>query len=301
MSDIAPTPAAPAADPAAPAPAPAAPAPAPAPAEDAWATTDPADFGTWPEGAKDYVKRLRDESASKNEKIKALAPFQETFSTLHPQDADFFRSFVDALQTRDPAKIAPFAGPMRELLDGLSPAEAKAVVKAAEAAAGDPTFDPYDTDALDQRVDSKLEERFKAEETARQERDRLAQQERATQEWLVTMQGKAKELAETHKIPELGDPTSDLGRLLYVVAHNKFSTESDPMKRLELAAQSIEETLGTSAQALLKAKTADAAPSPAPADAAAPAAAKKPRDLSDARESAKARLDKILGTGGVGT
>lgn len=288
---------APAAAPAAP-PAPA-PAPAPAPGEDAWETTDPADFATWPDPAKDYVQRLRTEAKTRREQLTALKPYQDTFSTLHEQDAAFFRDFITALQTRDPAKIQPFAGPLRELLDTLTPAQQKAVAAAAEQAT-DPAFDPYDTDALDKRLEAKLEERLSAERTERAQADQQRDLERQTQEWLVKMGDKAKLLATSHGIEEFGDPTSDLGRLLYVVAHNKFSSESDPLKRLELAAQSIEETLGSSAQKLLKAKTADAAPSPAPADAGGPTAAKKPGDLTAASKSARERIDKIF-AGEVGT
>lgn len=301
MSDIAPdAPAAPAA-PAPAAPPPAAPPPAAPAAPDAgWETTDPADFASWPEPAKKYVQDLRNEAKTRREALESVKPIQDVFSSLHPQDAAYFQQFLAALQTRDPAKIGPLAGPMRELLDQLSPAEQKAVVKAAEAAAADAPFDPYDAAALDKRFETKLEERLAAERGERDKADAAREQERQTQEWLGKMQTKATELATSHGIEEFGDPTSDLGRLLYVVAHNKFSSESDPMKRLELAAQSIEETLGGTAQKLLKAKTADAAPSPAPADAGGPTAAKKPQDLTDASKAARSRLDKIL-AGEVGT
>lgn len=308
MSDIAPAapaaaaPAAPAAPPAAaaapPAPAPAAPAPE---ATDAWETTDPADFSTWPEPAKEYVKKLRGEAQTRREALDALKPVQDVFSTLHPQDRDWFAGFLGALQTRDQEQIAPYASGMRELLDQLTPAQAKAVASVAEQAAGDPTFDPYDADALDKRMDSRLEERLKAERDERDKADAARDLERQTNEWKDKLSTKARELAESSGIADFGDPTTTVGGLLYVTANNTFRSESDPMKRLELAAAKIEEDLRTQAQSLLKAKAADAAPSPAPADAAGPSGAKKPGDLKDARASASARLDKIFGGDGVGT
>jgi hypothetical protein len=202
--------------------------------------------------------------------------------------------FVDALYSNDGERTATAVNQMRAALDQLSPAEQQQVKQAiADATPDEPTFDPYDPKNIDERVRTQLE-------SALEERDKEAAYERAVDQAQARMADHAKELADQHGVADFGDARTKLGRLLYMTAHNDFPDERDPMVKLDLAAQAIEEDLRKQGQALLKAKTADAAPSPVPADAGEPSGTKKPRDLKEANKAAAERLDKIL-SGQVGT
>lgn len=251
-----------------------APAPAPAPEAAPWE-------GKTPEELWKASEKIREESISYKERFR---PWEQVVGDMHPTDQTTIREFLTALNSRDPQRIAQEAARMRASLDALSPAQQQAVVDAAgQAAAAAPEYDPYDATQVDQRVEKLLEQRLG-------ERDKAQAQERAIADAQVKMGERAKELADKHKIADLGDPQSAIGRLLYITANDQFQTEQDPMVRLDLAAQHIEEILGKRAQELLKAKGADAAPSPAPADAGQPTGAVKPRTMEDAKRAAEARI-----------
>lgn len=293
MSDIAPAAAPPAAEPAAPAvapPAPASDAPAPAPAAAPAAEALPTD----PAELQQLVGKLQKENVTYKDRFR---PWEQAVGNLHPQDQEFILGFVGDVFSGDPAKANGAAARMRAALDQMSPADAAkvkdAIGAATDAAAQGGEFDPFDQ----KNIEKIIEERLKS---TLDERDQAAQQERAVADASARMGERAKTLADKHGIADFGDARTKLGRLLYLTAHNDFATEPDPMVRLDLAAQAIEEDLRKQGQALLKAKSADAGPSPAPADAVEPSGVKKPRDLADASKSARQRVDKIL-AGEVGT
>lgn len=236
------------------------------------------------------VTKLRDENIRYKERFR---PWEQSVGNLHPADSAFILDFVGALYSGDEERAAAAVTNMRAALDQLSPAQQQQVKAAIAEASPEPEFDPYDPANIDERVKTQLE-------AALNERDEAAAYERAVDAAQARMADHAKELADQHGISDFGDARTKLGRLLYMTAHNDFPDERDPMVKLDLAAQAIEEDLRKQGQALLKAKTADAAPSPVPADAGEPSGTKKPRDLAEANKAAAERLDKIL-SGQVGT
>ena len=267
------------------APAPAAPSPgdAPSPSE-APVPTDPGELSA-------LVTKLHDENIRYKERFR---PWEQRVGSLHPQDSAFILDFIDAIYSPDQNRATGAVAQMRAALDQLSPAQQEQVKEAvADAAEHRDDFDPYDPTAIDDRVKQQLE-------SVLAERDEAAAYERAVEQAQRQMADHARDLADQHGIPDFADARTKWGRLLYMTAHNDFPSEQDPMVKLDLAAQAIEEDLRRSGQELLKAKTADASPSPVPADAAEPSGVKKPKDLTDARKAAAARIDKIM-AGEVGT
>lgn len=272
-------------------------APTPSPGGDSPAPPAPPPSGDAPESVPTdpgelsaLVTKLRDENIRYKERFR---PWEQSVGNLHPSDSAFILDFVDALYSGDSDRTATAVTNMRAALDQLSPAEQAQVKQAIAEASPEPEFDPYDPKNIDERVRTQLDQ-------ALEERDKAQAYERAVDQAQARMADRAKELATEHGIADFGDARTKLGRLLYMTAHNDFPDERDPMVKLDLAARAIEEDLRKQGQALLKAKTADAAPSPVPADAGEPSGTKKPRDLAEANKAAAERLDKIL-SGQVGT
>lgn len=281
MADIDSTPVAPA-EPAAPAPAPAPTDAAPgAPVADP-AAPPPAPWeGKSPEELWSLNEKLREENVKYKERFR---PAEQALGGWHPDDQQFLVNAIAGLRAEDPRMRQQAAEALRGALDQLSPAEQRAVAAAAEEGE---QWDPYDPENVDQRVSKLVDQRLSAERAERQQQEAVADAQKR-------MESRATELASKHGIPQLGDASSPLGRLLYMTAFNSFPDEPDPMARLDLAAAEISKDLQLRAQDILKAKSADAGPSPAPADAVEPSGSTKPSSMSEARESAKKRLDTIL-------
>lgn len=221
-------------------------------------------------------------------------PWEQAAEGLDPQDAEFYREFLGAIKTQDAEKLSVMVPQMRQALDALSPAQQKALETAAEEVIED--FDPFDRSQVEKLAEQKALAII-------EERERAREQEQAVQKALSDMNTEMGRLAKPESeggvgIPEIGDPsTPEYATVLWMAKNDPdLASTGDPMERLGKAAQKYRDRLDERAQALLKAKTADAAPA-SPQAGHAPSGSRTPKDLDEARRSALERVTKFdLGT-----
>jgi hypothetical protein len=234
---------------------------------------------SWPEEARNLVGKLKDENVKYKERWR---PIEERFEGLDDADRDSYLSFLDDLRSGDPDRTRHAAGWMRQVLDHLSPAEQAAVAAAAEegAEAAD-DFDPFDRSNIERLVDERAQSLIDQREAAAREAQQLEQ-------------AKAQ-IESTAKGLGYDDPDSAAYAHLLFVAHRQHGDVADVTERLGKAHETIQADLDRRAQEYLRRKQADANAPAAPADAVAPTGRTKPMTLDDAADSARQRIDSILG------
>lgn len=278
-------------------PAPEAPSPEPPPGEAAPTADAPSDGapppppweGKTPEELWRRNEELIKENAAKKERYR---PWEEVTEGLDPADVDFYRDFLGAVKSRDEAKLAELAPLMRQALDHLSPAQQQQVADAIEAA--EEEFDPFDRAQVEKLAEQKALALI-------EQREQQREHDRQVQQALTDMNNRLAELAKPDAdggvgIPELADTTSpEYATVLWMAKNDpEVASIGDPMERLGKAAQKYRDRLDERAQALLKAKSAEASAPASPQSGSTPGGPKVPKDMAAARQSAAARLDKLI-------
>lgn len=249
--------------------------------------------GKTPEELWGLNEKLRGENIRYVERFR---PIEQTLGGLHPDDQSFFLSFMDAIRTENRVELARLAGPMRGLLDKLTPAQQAAVADAAEAAQEEwDTLDPKQVEQrIDQRAAKLVDERFQALEQERVQRESEASAMRDVVRW-------QSEIAAEFKVDDFKDPQSVLGQQLLTRTNIAIggNRQADVGATMRACAKEIVDTLSARGQELLKAKVANADPVPAPPNGE-PSGQRQPGDMRSARKSAEERVDAIL-SGRVGS
>lgn len=220
------------------------------------------------------IRKERDEARQGSEKAKR---YEDAFAGMHPEDADAVLGFVQLLQ-QDPAAAAAW---MRENADALSPAQEKAMERAAQAAnqpeaapsaQDEDEFDPYDQERIAKLAEERAEAKFQ---------ELMAQREQAAavESARAEIEREAKDLGYS---PE-GDDAWRYKALL-LRARDEFNGD------LRKAHEALEADATRRAQALLKAKAEEAERKVPPEEGRAPAGRSEPRSMADAEKAMKERL-----------
>lgn len=213
--------------------------------------------------------------------------YRDTFSGMEEGTTKSFLAWITDMRAEDAGVRAGAAKWMSDLLKDLSPAE-QAVVKeqVAQAAEGAPQGgeEPkyLTADEASKLADERAEALFTRKAQEREAADHLAT---ATRQ----IQTRATELAELHKLPEMGKPGGMLYQVLLSTAQGLPT--GDPMEKLEKAAEMVRDYVDKQSQTFLKAKATAGAGSASPQGGTEPTGARKPRTLDDAEKSARERVD----------
>lgn len=232
---------------------------------------------------KDRISRWNDEHKRYRERWK---PYEQSFTSLHPDDQRDILNFVGALN--DESQRPQAVEWMRTVLDRLSPAQQQQMANAVAAAQDQqqpaPTtppveedFDPFDPAQVDARITRLVEERITKDRTEREQAAATAREEQKIQD-------RAKELGYT-------DPRAPEYAWLLLTARSQFASDPDPLGR---AHEAIERRLNDRATEILKTKRADASQQTVPPDGAAPSGQQVPKTMKDAERAARERLDSIF-------